>query len=340
MISAIICAFGHQPHLHAAVAALRASEGVAVEVIVVDNGSPDCAGLPPEVRVVSPGENLGFAGGCNRGAAHASGDVVVFVNSDALVAPECLDLLAQRARASQGLVGATILLADEPDRVNSWGNPVQILGFSWAGGYGHPVAEVTGGPVASVSGAVFAVQRSVYWDLGGMDEAYFAYGEDVDLSLRAHLQNRPVEVVAEARAGHHYEFGRNASKMYLLERNRLITVLTTYQARTLIAVAPLLLAAEAALVVRSRREGWAGQKVAGWRWLASHRRYLRSRRNRLQGTRKVMDTQLLDTLVVPIDPPQRFGMSVSPRAQRLVTGYWELVGRRVAGLRSGHSRGA
>ena len=166
-----------------------------------------------------------------------------------------------------------------------------------------------------------------------MDEAYFAYGEDVDLSLRAHLQNRPVEVVAEARAGHHYEFGRNASKMYLLERNRLITVLTTYQARTLIAVAPLLLAAETALLLRSRQEGWAGQKVAGWRWLASHRRYLRTRRNRLQGTRKVLDTELLDTLVVPIDPPQRFGMSVSPRAQRLVTGYWERVGRRVAGLR-------
>ena len=81
MISAIICAFGHQPHLHASVAALSASQGVAVEVIVVDNGSPDCAGLPPEVLVVSPGENLGFAGGCNRGAAHASGDVVVFVTS-------------------------------------------------------------------------------------------------------------------------------------------------------------------------------------------------------------------------------------------------------------------
>jgi len=85
--------------------------------------------------------------------------------------------------------------------------------------------------------------------------------------------------------------------------------------------------------LRSRQEGWAGQKVAGWRWLASHRRYLRTRRNRLQGTRKVLDTELLDTLVVPIDPPQRFGMSVSPRAQRLVTGYWERVGRRVAGLR-------
>ena len=68
-----------------------------------------------------------------------------------------------------------------------------------------------------------------------------------------------------------------------------------HQARTVIAVAPLLLAAETALLLRSRQEGWAGQKVAGWRWLASHRRYLRTRRNRLQGTRKVLDTELLDT---------------------------------------------
>lgn len=44
MISAIICAFGEQPQLQAAVAAVRATPGV--EVIVVDNGSPDCAGLP------------------------------------------------------------------------------------------------------------------------------------------------------------------------------------------------------------------------------------------------------------------------------------------------------
>jgi GT2 family glycosyltransferase len=331
VISAIICAFGDQPHLHAAVDALRASRAEVVEVVVVDNGSPDCAGLPADVRVVVPGSNLGFAGGCNRGARQARGDVLVFVNSDALVEPDCLARLARRAVTSGGLVGATVVLAEEPDRVNSWGNPVQILGFSWAGGYGHPVEEARGGPVASVSGAVFAVQRSVFWELGGMDDAYFAYGEDVDLSLRAHLQGRPVEVLADARAHHHYEFGRNPAKMYLLERNRLITVLTTYRPRTLIALTPLLLAAEAALLVRSGREQWAGQKVAGWRWLVSHRRYLRRRRNRLQGTRQVPDARLLGHLTVAIDPPDRFGMSVSPRAQDLIAGYWDRVGRRVAG---------
>lgn len=330
MISAIICAFGEQPQLQAAVAAVRATPGV--EVIVVDNGSPDCAGLPPDVTLIEPGHNLGFAGGCNLGASVAHGEVLAFLNSDAIVDPECLELLAERALTSGGLVGATVLLADEPDIVNSWGNPVQILGFSWAGGYGHPVEQVRGGPVASISGAAFAVQRSVYQYLGGMDDVYFAYGEDVDISLRVHLQGRPVEVLADARVRHHYEFGRNATKMYLLERNRLVTVLTTYEGRTLIAVAPLLVAAEGALFLRSRREGWAGQKVAGWRWLVSHRRYLRSRRNRVQGTRRVADRGLFAHLSITLDAPARFGMSVSDRAQRLVRGYWDTVGHRVAGV--------
>ena len=54
-VSAVICAFGPQPHLHTAVAALRASRSVDVEVIVVDNGSPDCARLEPDVVLIEPG---------------------------------------------------------------------------------------------------------------------------------------------------------------------------------------------------------------------------------------------------------------------------------------------
>jgi len=330
-VSAVICAFGPQPHLIDAVAALYASQGVDVEVIVVDNGSPDCAGLGPEVTVLDPGENTGFAGGCNIGARAATGTTLVFVNSDALVAPDCLARLC--AAATDGdLVGATILVADEPDVVNSWGNPIHLLGFSWAGGYGHPASEATGGSCASVSGAVFAVRRDVYWRLGGMDEAYFAYGEDVDLSLRARLHGDEVLVLPEAVAWHHYDFSRNALKMYLLERNRLITVLTTYEGRTLLGLAPLLVASEAALLLRSRQDGWAQQKVDGWSWLLKHRRYLRGRRNRVQGTRRVGDEQLFQNLTATLDPPVRFGMSIPPRWQQAIADYWQVVGRRVAGF--------
>lgn len=332
-VSVIICAFGPQPYLADAVDAVLRSRDVDAEVIVVDNGSPDCADLPDEVTVLRPGTNTGFAGGCNLGAGQAAGQTLAFVNSDAIVDPQCLVRLhAGAVRPGAGLVGATIVLADDPGEVNSWGNPVNLLGFSWAGGYGHPVSEVVSGERASVSGAVFAVRREVFAALQGMDAQFFAYGEDVDLSLRTWLRGATVEVLAQARAAHHYEFARNPDKWYLLERNRLVTVLTTYEGRTLLGLAPLLAAGEAAVLLRSVREGWARQKVRGWGWLLTHRRYLRSRRNRVQGSRVCGDEVLMRHLTTDLQPPARFGISVPPGVQRLVTGYWRRIGSRVAGV--------
>lgn len=328
-VSAIICAYGHQPYLTDAVAALRSSTGVSLEIVVVDNGSPDVEDLDG-VRVIRPGTNTGFAGGCNLGARHARGQTLVFVNSDAIVEPDCLSALHSRVA---GLLCAAVVLADEPGIVNSWGNPVHLLGFSWAGGYGHPVSEARSGPVASVTGALFAVRRQVFLDLGGMDEEYFTYGEDLELSLRALLAGLPVEMTTQAVAAHHYDFSRNDLKMYLLERNRLITVLTIYRARTLLALAPLLLAAEAALTLTSVRDQWWAQKRAGWVWLATHRTYLRRRRNRIQGSRRVSDAPLLAALTPDLNPPERFGMGVSPRSRALISGYWRHVGSRVARVR-------
>ncbi|MCU0298080.1 MAG: glycosyltransferase family 2 protein [Candidatus Nanopelagicales bacterium] len=261
-VTAVVCAYGDQPHLASVVEALRASQGVDVEVVVVDNGSPDCAGLT-DARIIDPGYNTGFAQGCNLGARHARSPVVVFVNSDAVVDPGCLRRLCDRlADPAVTLVGATIVLADDPDTVNSWGNPVHLLGFSWAGGYGLPASQARSGTRASVSGAVFGVRRRDFLELAGMDEQYFMYGEDVDLSLRAWLAGGRVEVLSDATATHHYDFGRNPDKLGLLERNRLITVLTTYRVRTLLALAPLIVASEAALTLRAKPpRGMAGSEA-------------------------------------------------------------------------------
>jgi len=332
-VTAVICAFGPEPHLAEVVTAVIRSTSIRTEVIVVDNGSPACADLKAPVRVLRPGENTGFAGGCNLGARAATGDTLVFINSDALVEPDCLALLAEALHDPDVvLAGATVLVADEPGVVNSWGNPVHLLGFSWAGGYGYPASQARTGSRASVSGAVFGVRRQDFLDLGGLDERYFAYGEDVDLSLRAWLSGGAVEVLAPARAHHHYDFSRNPQKMYLLERNRLITVLTTYRARTLVALSPLLLAAELALFARSGRDGWRPQKVAGWRWLLTHRGYLRRRRNRVQGMRRLDDAVLFEHLDIDLDPPARFGMSVPPLGRAVMKKYWSSIGGRLAGL--------
>ncbi len=94
----MILAYGAEAWLEEAVGAVLASSGIDIDVVVVDNGCTSDAidrvkGLTG-VRVITPEANTGFAGGCVRGAAEATGDYLAFVNSDAIVAPDALARLA------------------------------------------------------------------------------------------------------------------------------------------------------------------------------------------------------------------------------------------------------
>ena len=100
-VSVVILAYLDEPWLQRSVRSVLDSAGVNAEVIVVDNGCTDrsvetVADLP-RVRVLRPGENLGFAGGCNAGAAVAHGDFVGFLNGDAVVEPDALARLVGMA---------------------------------------------------------------------------------------------------------------------------------------------------------------------------------------------------------------------------------------------------
>jgi len=83
------------------------------------------------------------------------------------------------------------------------------------------------------------MRRSTWDDLGGFDTEFFAYHEDVDLCWRARQHGLKLRLVHAASVRHHYEFSRNAQKMYLMERNRLLFVLTTYESSTLALLALL-----------------------------------------------------------------------------------------------------
>ncbi|HEX6888349.1 MAG TPA: glycosyltransferase family 2 protein [Candidatus Nanopelagicales bacterium] len=333
--SAIVLAHGGEPHLAACVRALLAA--APREVLVVDNEAAperiaEVAGLPG-VRVLRPGANLGYAGGCNHAAAHASGDVLVFVNSDAVVQPGALAALVHRvADRSIGLANGGIRLADDPDRVNSVGNPVHFLMFSWAGSLGARAAEhqeLT--EVASMSGVAFAVRRALWDQLGGFDPAYFAYCEDVDLSLRTWQAGYRVVHEPAAVVLHHYEFGRNAAKHYLLERNRLMNLLLLPESRTQRLVAAPALAVELGVLVVALRDGWAADKVAGWRWLVAHRRELAARRRAIQAARVVDDAELAPRLRGPLDPPPGLGPAVPGIVSRGLASYWRWALRRISG---------
>lgn len=330
-VGVVVLAYGDEPYLHEAVAAVLGSTGVEVEVWLVDNGctTDAVATLPadPRLHVLRPAENLGFTGGANLGAQHVTAPVVAFVNSDAVCRPDALaTLVAALADDSVGAVCAKIELADPPGTVNSVGNPLHVLGLSWAGHMGEPAqAFTTPHDVASVSGAAMALRRSTWDRLGGLPPEYFAYLEDLELSWRTWQHGLRVVCDPRAVVVHHYEFSRSPLKMYLVERNRLVFVATTYGLRLLLALLPVLVAFELAITLVATRQGWARQKLAGWRWVLTHLPAVARRRRLVQRTRRRPDRDLVHLMTATFDPAQLPLPPGSGVLQLALSAYWRLV---------------
>jgi len=307
-VSAVILAYGAEPYLTDCVRAVLASRDVEVETVVVDNGcTSDAIGVVknlPGVRVLTPAENTGYAGGTVLGAAETTGSVLVFVNSDAVVAPDAIaKMVAVAAEPSVGMAMGSIRLASDLSLINTSGNPLHYVGLVWAGGYNQPAtAYPDRRQVPSGSGCCFAIRRSVWEDLGGFAPEYFAYHEDTELSIRLWHRGLSCDYVPDAVVAHHYEFSRNDFKSYLLERNRLILLFTTYQTHSLVLLAPMLALTEVAMLTAAVAGGWGGAKVRGWRWILSHRAFVKARRARLQSERTQPDKALVPRMTDRFDP--------------------------------------
>jgi GT2 family glycosyltransferase len=307
-VTAIVLAYGAEPWLPDTVAAVLDSTGVHVDVVVVDNGctSDSVSRVKdlPGVRVLTPAENTGYSGGCVIGAAEATGEVLAFVNSDAIVAPDALAKLAAVAgEPGVGMAMGSIRLADQPDLINTAGNPIHYVGLVWAGGCGEPATRYAQRrAVPCGSGCCFAIRRTLWQELGGFAPEYFAYHEDTELSLRLWRQGLSVQYLPDAVVRHHYEFSRNALKYYLVERNRIVLLLTVYSGRTLAVLAPMLLLTETAMLAAAAAGGWLRPKLRGYTWLWRNRRWVRSRRALLRRERTVPDADLVPILTDRFDP--------------------------------------
>jgi GT2 family glycosyltransferase len=332
-VSAIVLAYLDEPWLERCVRGLLASTDVRVEVVLVDNGCTSGAvgrlAALPGVVVVRPGENLGFAGGCDAGAAVATGEVLALVNGDAVAAPDALAALAEAAlEPGVGVATASVRLADDPTRLNTAGNPLHYLGLVWSGGFGRPAAEYPSRrEVPLASGAACALRRSLWERLGGFAPEYFAYHEDAELSWRCRQLGLSVVYVPDAVVVHRYEFSRTARKQYLLERNRWIFLLTLAGGRTLLLTAPALVAFELAVTALAAAQGWLPAKVRGWAWLLRHAGWVRRRRRRLQSERTVPDRELARWITGRLDPSN---LSLPPGTSIVGVAfdwYWRLVRR-------------
>jgi GT2 family glycosyltransferase len=189
------------------------------EVVVVDDGSTDdtpqlLAGFGPRVAVIRHDRPAGFAAACNRGAAGASTDHVVFLNNDTIPEPGWLDALARAAarHPEAGVFGAKLLY---PDR------SVQHAGMA-VGQNRHPCHLYAGFPAdhpavnrprefRMVTGACVLVRRPLFDRLGGFDTGYLNGYEDVDLCLRARAAGHAVRYCPAAVVVHLESATRGAS---------------------------------------------------------------------------------------------------------------------------------
>jgi GT2 family glycosyltransferase len=328
-VSVVVPAFGEEPLLQECVGSALIERDV--EVILVDNGCESDAVDRLEgrdrLRIVKPGRNTGFAEGCNLGVSKSLGEFIVLLNSDAIARPGAIAALVSALDdPSVGISTASVRLLSDPARLNSSGNPVHYVGLTWSGNLGEVAASTSvTTEVAGASGAAMAVRKRDWDELEGFFAPMFAYYEDVEFSLRTWLAGRRVVYVPEAEVWHDYSFSRNRRKYFLLERNRLLMVLTVYQARTLATLALPLLGFEVAMLAMALRAGWLRQKLTSYWWLVTHISVVRERRRVVQGARKLDDTALFRLLTAELDPGHASGVDVPPWAVGVSRVSWRIA---------------
>lgn len=302
------------------------------DLIVIDNASGDgtmevADAAAPSARVVRSPENEGFPAACNRGAARAFGDLIVFLNPDAVVAEGWREAIVAPLTDGSGWDAWQALVTAKQGRVtNTRGGVVHFTGIAWAGGAGEPVDDSLGlREPGFVSGACLAIRRSEFERLGGFAGEFFLYHEDVDLSLRVRLAGGKLGVAAAARADHDYEFDKGLAKWRYLERNRWATLIRVFPAPLLALLAPALLATELALFAVAAAGGWLPQKLAAWGDVRRSARRLVRERRQIQGTAQIGASEFAAALTPSLDS-RYLGRAGRSRVLALLLGaYWGLV---------------
>jgi GT2 family glycosyltransferase len=309
-VTALIVWYDEPPEMiRAGIDSLQSQSAPPREVLIFDDGpTAQVELLERSVRSIGSRADQGYFTGISRAIAACSTEYLLVQNPDCRAEPGCLPTLVAAADADEriAIAGAQIMLGDGL-RVNAGDNPLHPTGISYSGRYGEPPEHGPPRDVASSSGACWLVRRSAFEALGGLiDEQFLYYGEDVDLAWRALIAGMRVVFCPEAFALHDYEFSRRPHKLFMLERNRLFSVLCNYERRTLALLAPLLVLSELGIIAGSALQGWLPAKLKAYWSLVLWRRRLATHRRMVQSTRVRPDREVLelfsDRLGTPLIP--------------------------------------
>ncbi|WP_374467963.1 glycosyltransferase family 2 protein [Phenylobacterium sp.] len=270
LLTVCVIAYNSGPLLRRCLESLAAQTFRGFEILVIDNASPDpadaeVAAAAAGVRLIRNTENLGFAGAGNQAAREARGRWLALLNPDAWAEPDWLAELVAAARRHPQVRSFTSrqLMAEDPTLLDGLGDVMSGYGIPYRGGYLAPdPGDTDEAEVFSPCGAAMMVDRSLFLELGGFDEQFFCYCEDVDLGYRLQLAGEPTLVVPRAVIRHEGSATSGGRKsefaVFHGTRNRFWVVFKDTPALLLPVVLPLHLAAVAYISSRGPNRPHAG----------------------------------------------------------------------------------
>jgi len=275
------------------------------EVILADNNSSDDSieytkKNWPGVKILKLSKDFGYAGGNNRAARTARGEFILFLTNDVKIPKSFLKELYTVAKEKK-----TILFC--PRMLNYNGKEVfpKDKKYSGMGKYGYPIPAKQ---PFYVDGAALFMEKSVFEELGGFDEDYFMFQEDVDLSWRARLLGYKIVPLESAKifhfgggtvVGSRKNNGRHKTstlRRYHTEKNALSNLLKNYEFKNIIYVIPVFLIlgwGEAFLYLLTGQVSGSIAILRAHLWNLINLGKILAKRRKIQKTRKVSDKEIL-----------------------------------------------
>ncbi|MGC9328135.1 MAG: glycosyltransferase family 2 protein [Candidatus Hinthialibacter sp.] len=217
------------------------------EILFVDNASKDGSAelayaYQDRITIIRNQENYGFPKGCNLGIRVARGEVIVLLNIDTVVCEGWLTELIEplHSHLHIGMTGSKLLFPDS-DRIQFAGGVMEPNGLTQHIGYGQPDGEAFDAPreVEYLTGASLAIRRSLLDQLGGLDEGFPLYFEDLDLSIRMKQAGYAVLYQPSSVVYHFETYGTPKQSFiyyYKYHRGRIRCILKNFGLRYFLAV--------------------------------------------------------------------------------------------------------
>lgn len=235
MLAALVNYEGARMTLGALDSLLRQPGADGARVVIVDNGSSQAdlealrAGIGGRATLVEFETNRGYAAACNQAAVMAAESQIPYVwwlNNDLSLEPGALDALVKHMDASDRTAAAAAVTVDDETGSRVLGAGMDFI--MWRGRVRHRYAGMEVGRLGRKAYSVdvapatcLLVRLSALRVIGGMDEGFFMYGEDVDWSIRARAASFELDVVPAARARHGWaRSSKPADRLRFQMRNR------------------------------------------------------------------------------------------------------------------------